>query len=420
LAIIVQVGQGMWRRVSPAPQPRREPSWGEPASNPDLAAQFSPALILHLLFPAALAFSLTRLVAIEGGLQGRQLLPALGSMAIVIVWGWWVLSPPRFRIAVLAVLLAALFGVAAWLPYGVVAPAYSPPPLLTEADLPPDLPRLDWIYNDEIKLIGVKIEATVVRPGERAPVTAYWQALKPMATDYSVFVHLIGRGYTNTGQLNTYPGLGLRPTSTLQPGQIVLDTYPVQVNGGSEAPTRLRVNLGLFKFDEPGRPGLPPTTAGGAPPDAPTVGQLKLITRPWPAYDQAQPAVAEFADQIRLQDYTLENCESRAAACRIWLTWLAQGRPATDYTAFIQLWRNGNYVAGFDSPPLAGDYPTGLWEAGEVIVDPHALDLSAAPPGEYRVLAGLYNFATGERLPASRQGRPLPDYAVDLGVIHLR
>src|SRR5690606_18861232 len=36
---------------------------------------YPPALLLHLLFPVALAFSLTRLVATEGGLQGRQLLP---------------------------------------------------------------------------------------------------------------------------------------------------------------------------------------------------------------------------------------------------------------------------------------------------------------------------------------------------------
>ncbi len=379
---------------------------------------FPSALILHLLFPVILAFSLTRLVAIEGGLQGRQLLPALGSIAIVIIWGWWTLSPPRWRLPVTTILLAGLLAVAVWLPYGVVAPAYIPPSPLAEAELPADLARLDWSYNDDIRLLGVKIGTEVSRPGERIPVTAYWQALRPMTTNYSVFVHLIGRGYTNIGQLNSYPGLGLRPTSTLQPGQIIVDTYPVQVNGGAAAPTRLLVNLGLFDFNQPGRPGLPPITSAGEPVHSPTVGQLKLIPTNWPAAHPGPP-LADFADNISLNSVSIEDCQTQASTCRITFEWLARGRPATDYTVFIQLWQADNSVAGFDAPPLANDYPTGLWDANEVIIDPHTLDLTAVPPGSYRILAGLYNFTTGDRLPASQNGVPLPNFAVELDEIEL-
>jgi hypothetical protein len=72
-------------------------------------------------------------------------------------------------------------------------------------------------------------------------------------------------------------------------------------------------------------------------------------------------------------------------------------------------------VIGFDAPPLANDYPTTLWQADEVIVDPHALELSTAPPGAYRVLAGLYDFTTGVRLPITAAERPQADHALDLG-----
>ncbi len=426
LAIIVSLAQWTRQRmVNPYPKSgHRQGRCGERRINTQHATRntqhatrftFPPPLLIHLVFPVALAFSLTRLVAIEGGLQGRQLLPALGSVAIVILWGWWVLTPTRIRLPVLAILLTGLFGLAVWLPYGVVAPEYIPKPLLTETNLPADLPRLDLTYNDEMKLVGVKIGAEVVRPGERVPVTAYWQALKPMETNYSVFVHLIGRDYTNVGQMNSYPGLGLRPTQTLQPGQIVVDTYPVLVNGGSEAPTRLLVNIGLFDFNEPGRPGIPPVGPDGHEALS-TVGQLKLVPGVWPPY-QATPPIAEFADQIWLIDYALEDCQGQSANCQVILKWLARDRPSTDYTVFIQLWRNGEFITGFDTPPLAGDYPTSLWEAGELIVDPHPLDLSTIPPGDYTLLTGLYNFTTGERLPASAEGAPLPDYAVELGMI---
>jgi hypothetical protein len=269
-----------------------------------------------------------------------------------------------------------------------------------------------------MKLIGVKIGTAVVKPGERVPVTAYWQALKPMETDYSVFVHLFGRDQQSVGQFNSYPGLGLRPTSTLEPGQIVADTYPVLVNGGSQAPSRLRVDLGLFDFTEPGRPGLQPAAANGPDPTSPTVGQLKLVPAEWPPA-KAPPPVAEFDDQIWLNDYTISDCRSPTASCRITFKWLAQGEPSTDYTVFIQLWQAGEFVAGFDSPPLGNDYPTTLWEADELIVDPHPLDLSAVPPGKYQLLAGLYNFATGDRLPATSEGPTLPDFAVNLGNLNI-
>jgi hypothetical protein len=365
-----------------------------------------------------LAFSLTRLVATEGGLQGRQLLPALGSIAIVVIWGWWTLSPDRRRLPVTAGLLASLLAVALWLPFAVVAPAYIPAPPLAESELPADLERLDWDYNHDIRLLGVKIGTEVVRPGERLPVTAYWQALRPMTTDYSVFVHLIGRGYTNVGQFNSYPGLGLRPTSTLQPGQIIVDTYPVQVNGGTAAPTRLLVNLGLFDFNQPGRSGLPPTTTAGEPVNSPTVGQSKLIPAAWPTAHPGPPLV-EFADNVELNYFSMNDCEAQTSSCQITFEWLPRGRPSADYTVFIQLWQADQLVAGFDAPPLAGDYPTGLWDAGEVIIDPHILDLAAVPPGSYRVLAGLYNFTTGDRLPASQNGAPLPNFAIDLGPVQI-
>ncbi|GIK38654.1 MAG: hypothetical protein BroJett011_24870 [Chloroflexota bacterium] len=378
------------------------------------------SLILHLLFPIALAFSLTRLVAIEGGLQGRQLLPALGSIAIIIVAGWWALSPARLRLPLLSLVLAIMMGLAAWLPFGVVAPEYFPTPLLTEAGLPADLARLNLTYRDEMKLIGVKIDAAVARPGERVPVSAYWQALKPMTTNYSVFVHLIGRGYRNVGQFNTYPGLGLRPTRTLQPGQIIADTYPVMVEGGAAAPTRLLVNIGLFDFSEPGRPGIEATGPNGQP-AASTVGQLKLIPARWPSIPDT-PSVAEFEDAIHLTGTAIIGCQRPGQTCEITFKWLAESKPAADYTVFIQLWPSDpqQKFIGFDSQPLSGDYPTSLWDSGEVILDPHELDLSTVSPGKYRVLAGLYNLSSGVRLPARAAGMSLPDDAINLGNLQIK
>jgi hypothetical protein len=317
----------------------------------------------------------------------------------------------------MTILMIILLSIAIWLPLSIVADAYIPDPILTEADLPDTLTRLDLTYNNEVKLIGVRVDATEAQPGERVSVTAYWQILHPTTTDYSVFVHLIGRDYTNVGQINTYPALGLRPTTTLEPGQIIADTYPVLINSGSEAPTRLLVNIGLFDFKEPGRPGIE-AIGPDSQPVSPTIGELKLIPTQWPDLKNTPP-LAEFADHIKLIDSHTTGCTATNDNCQITLTWLTDGRPATDYTVFIQLWRDGEFIAGFDSPPLGNNYPTRLWDTNEVIVDAHTLDLSTLSPGEYRILTGLYNFTTGERLPATANGEPLPNYAVDLGALQI-
>ncbi len=403
--------------LQPSNPPTLQPSNLQPFNPPTLHSSILP-LFLHLLFPPTLAFSLARLVALEGGMQGRQILPALGSLVIVMVWGWWALSPPAFRWPILGAMITIMLGLAIWLPFGVVAREYIPAPTLTATDLPADLIALNWTYQDEMRLLGAHLGAEVVRPGERVPVTLYWQALKPMTTNYSVFVHLIGRDYESVGQFNTYPGLGLRPTTTLAPGQIVADTYPVQVNGGAEAPTRLLVNVGLFDFDTPGRPGLPAIDASGQE-VPPTVAQLKLTPTAWPESPNTPP-MATFGDTIWLAQVEFDGCTHRDQPCVAELTWLPQSRPPQNFTVFLQLWQAGQFVQSFDAQPLNGDYPTGLWDAGEVIVDPHPLDLSRLEPGVYQVEVGWYDLETLVRLPATQNGQRLPADAVEIGTLTLK
>jgi hypothetical protein len=67
-----------------------------------------------------------------------------------------------------------------------------------------------------------------------------------------------------------------------------------------------------------------------------------------------------------------------------------------------------------DRPPLNGDYPTSLWDPGEVVLDEIVVHLPAELPGaEYTVQVGLYNFADGTRLavPGST------DNSIDLAVV---
>ncbi|MEW5957421.1 MAG: phospholipid carrier-dependent glycosyltransferase [Chloroflexota bacterium] len=93
--------------------------------------------------------------------------------------------------------------------------------------------------------------------------------------------------------------------------------------------------------------------------------------------------------------------------------WQPLGQPAEDYNLFLQLLEaEGKPLAQHDGPPCGGYAPTSTWLPGQQIVDRHGLALPPdLPPGAYRLIAGLYNPATGARL-ATGDGRDFVDLAL--------
>ncbi len=103
---------------------------------------------------------------------------------------------------------------------------------------------------------------------------------------------------------------------------------------------------------------------------------------------------------IRLRGFQLDETSSPDGRLDLKLFWQADAPPEENYTVFTQLLDScGAYVAGWDSQPLAGYFPTRQWPAGEIISDivqfPLPPDL---PPGEYTLITGMYLLNTGERL----------------------
>jgi hypothetical protein len=66
--------------------------------------------------------------------------------------------------------------------------------------------------------------------------------------------------------------------------------------------------------------------------------------------------------------------------------------------------------------PRYNTFPTTDWPLVERIDDAHIVPLSTdLPPGEYTVALGMYDWATGVRLPAyTRSGESLPEDTVIL------
>jgi hypothetical protein len=82
------------------------------------------------------------------------------------------------------------------------------------------------------------------------------------------------------------------------------------------------------------------------------------------------------------------------------LYWQAEVSLGEDYTMFTQVLNgDGVLVAGWDSQPLAGHFPTSQWPAGEIVTDRLQVPLPAdLPAGDYTIITGVYLLETLERL----------------------
>lgn len=99
----------------------------------------------------------------------------------------------------------------------------------------------------------------------------------------------------------------------------------------------------------------------------------------------------------------------------ITLRWQVKAASSQRFKVFLQLLDGSNQVwAQRDAEPAGESRPTSTWQPGEVIEDRHGLLIApGTPPGRYRLIAGLYDAATGVRLRTSDA-----DF-VDLGLIEV-
>lgn len=107
-------------------------------------------------------------------------------------------------------------------------------------------------------------------------------------------------------------------------------------------------------------------------------------------------------------------------ALGVTLLWEAYAPVDRDYSVFVHVVdAAGNTVAQSDGWPVCGTEPTHGWEVGDVHLDPRVVDLPPSlAPGRYTVRAGLYDPATGERLPA-REGQADHTDAAELWAFEL-
>ena len=302
----------------------------------------------------------------------------------------WV--PQPWRASATLTIGAILLIIAALLPFVTIKPAYATPEPLTISDVPEHALIEPIAVGTVARVVGVEYEAQTIDPESKSgfvDVVVYWQAAEPDEKDYVSFARLLGREHELVGQINRHPACGMVPTSLWQDGQVWRDPYRIPVAEDAQAPSRLRLEVGLYDTQADDTLG------------AVRLGEAKLAP-PASEPDIGHPLSVTLNDGIDLRGYDLTPSEvSAGETLTLTLYWSARESPSRDYQVLVHLLATDPQpVAQADSPPLAGDYPTSMWAAGETISDPHPMALPGdLPAGEYRLLVGMYDLRTMERLP---------------------
>jgi hypothetical protein len=104
--------------------------------------------------------------------------------------------------------------------------------------------EVDAVFGDQIRLVGYDVEHSETQ----LVLTLYWQAIKRMERDYTVFVHVSSSSDGTIGaQYDGMPRDWTYLTSWWEKGEIVSDTIALDVSELSRG--RYEVAVGVYEPD---------------------------------------------------------------------------------------------------------------------------------------------------------------------------
>ncbi|GIW09248.1 MAG: hypothetical protein KatS3mg061_0305 [Dehalococcoidia bacterium] len=110
-------------------------------------------------------------------------------------------------------------------------------------------------------------------------------------------------------------------------------------------------------------------------------------------------ALAGDLGAVRLSGGAFPEITRAGALVPVVLEWQVVTPLSAELSVFLHVVDGqGRIVAQRDAPPLAGTRPTTSWQPGETVRDRQSIPLPADRAGRFRLLAGLYQPASGQRL----------------------
>jgi uncharacterized membrane protein len=267
-----------------------------------------------------------------------------------------------------------------------------------------------------IRLAGYRASAQTLRPGDLLSVELLWHAEESPSGDDTVFVQLVDSNGKLWAARDSRPVDGRLPTTSWSSGQWVRDFHDLRL--AVDAPAgEYRLIAGLYRSADGVR--LQVRRGWLTRSDHVTLRTIRVVDRPHyfvrPA-SIAHPVDLRFGKGARLIGYDLvKRSVTPGQTLTLTLYWQGVTEMPISYKVFTHLvGPDGKLWGQHDQLPGEGAYPTTGWRPGEFLTDTLGIPVSeGAPAGTYTLIVGMYDPATGARLPARGSGTETgQDYAV--------
>ncbi len=282
-----------------------------------------------------------------------------------------------------------------------------------------DITEANTDFSQELQLSGYTLPSTTLEPESDLWVTLFWRAINGAEEDYETYVQILNDQEEPVAQAHRWTLDGvyrtrLWPSDQLTPTRFRL-SLPDDLPAG-------RYTLITGPYSVLRNQPLPVVDATGTLVAANArIDRLKVpLTETIPNLPKPDEAI-EFADSSgSLIEMSGFHITVQAQTLVLSVNWLAQQTLTMDHTLFIHVVdANEEIVAQLDSQPRSGNYPTGIWDAGEVIPDSYQLPLNNLQADQYDVYIGWYTLPNAERLTATVNAAPTSDNRVLLERVSL-
>ncbi len=249
------------------------------------------------------------------------------------------------------------------------------------------------ILAQDVQLLGFDLAPTMVETGGALPLTLYWFTPSTPAGNAEVALYLAcdQQGVVTRTQLPQHlsPGIDWQSGQILRAEQI-LPIPAIGTDGQPLTEDDCTLMLDFQGWQEEDSVQVP----------------LSPVTLNAPVHNFSEPKMehsvgANLGGVATLAGYNLDESHIRPGeVLEFDLYWRSEETAQVSYSIFAQLLRPDNRIlVQKDQLPVMGDRPTSGWVPGEYIRDPYQLMIPLdAAPGKYRLIVGMYDSQTGERL----------------------
>lgn len=317
----------------------------------------------------------------------RLMAPAFAAFQVLITAGLVEWFPERMKLRASYVLpFLALVVAVAVVPL-LLIPAYNVPHYLSLAEERALPAGGRVLFDNGIALESVTISDTRYNPGEVLTITAYWRATKLIDRMYLLAIDMRDADGQSLGRVDATPMQNRLNTSQWGSG-VLRDEYQMRIPQ-TQRQTIAHILLGWYPYDN--RDAV--VRIAGSSAVSAQVAEIKLRGNRPTDVVPSHPLSVTFGADIALEGYDIDGD-------RIRLYWRCRGVLNYDYTAFVHALDTADRLIGqSDHQP---SYSSRFWEVGEQIVDEHEIPGLATAN---QIQIGLYDPATGTRLPAQKLDR---------------